>query len=299
MPNLAKITLPTISIITPTYNSERFLEATIQSLLNQNYPALEHIIIDGGSTDGTLDIIRQYESHLTYWISEPDSGMYDALQKGFARSTGSIMAWLNSDDMYPAWTLHSVARIFADLPDVDWITSIRPMIWNSDNLPVDTMALTGFSKTGFFQGEHLPHHSGFKLEAIQQESTFWRRSLWDAAGATLDTTLRYAGDFELWARFYQHTNLVGVRTVLGGFRQHGDQLSQQAAQAYQQEALDALKKYGGKIPTAYYQWQRRNLAPLLRQRFRRLGAQLGICHETQIAVYNQQQKKWQLRKIYI
>jgi glycosyltransferase involved in cell wall biosynthesis len=85
------MSLPKITIVTPTFNSERYLEATIQSLLAQNYPALEYIIIDGGSTDGTVDIIRKYESHLSYWVSEPDNGMYDALQKGFARSTGSIM----------------------------------------------------------------------------------------------------------------------------------------------------------------------------------------------------------------
>lgn len=290
---------PIITIVTPTYNSERFLEDTIQSLLNQNYPALEHIIIDGGSTDGTLDIIRQYESHFAYWISEPDNGMYDAIQKGFAQSTGSIMAWLNSDDIYPSWTLHTVADIFHDLTDVDWITSIRPLIWNEDGIATETMALSGFSKASFFHAEHMPHHTGHKLETIQQESTFWRRSLWEAAGSTLDTTLKYAGDFELWMRFYQHTSLVGVRTVLGGFRSHGNQLSHQQAEAYHTEALSILEKHGGIIPSASYQWKRQNLAPVFRHRLRKLGAQLGICHKTQIAVYNQQQNKWQLRTEFI
>jgi glycosyltransferase involved in cell wall biosynthesis len=293
------MSLPKITIVTPTFNSERYLEATIQSLLAQNYPALEYIIIDGGSTDGTVDIIRKYESHLSYWVSEPDNGMYDALQKGFARSTGSIMAWLNSDDMYPTWTLNTVAAIFADLPDVDWITSIRPMIWSAYGIAVDAMALIGYSKAGFMRGEHLPITDTFTLETIQQESTFWQRSLWDKAGATLDTSLRYAGDFELWARFYQHSNLVGVRTVLGGFRYHGKQLSQQGAAAYQQEALAVLTRYGGKIPAAWKQWKRRSLAPIFRHRFRQLGAQFGICYPAQNAVYNQQRQVWQLHTTYI
>jgi glycosyltransferase involved in cell wall biosynthesis len=291
--------LPTITIITPTFNSEQYLEATIQSLLAQNYPALEYIIIDGGSIDGTRDIIRKYEKHLNYWVSEHDNGMYDALQKGFARSTGSIMAWLNSDDMYPTWTLNTVASIFADLPDVDWITSIRPMIWSASGIAVDTMALTGYSKVGFLHGEHLPIADTFILETIQQESTFWRRSLWEKAGATLDTSLRYAGDFELWARFYQYSNLVGVRTSLGGFRYHGNQLSQQGADIYQQEALNVLARYGGKLPSVWYQWKRHNLAPIFRHRLRRLGAWLGICYPVPIAVYNQHKKAWQLHTAYI
>lgn len=293
------MSLPKVTIVTPTFNSEQFLEATIQSLLAQDYPALEHIIIDGGSTDGTVEIIRKYEAHLSYWVSEPDNGMYDALQKGFAHSTGSIMAWLNSDDMYPTWTLNTVATIFADLPDVDWITSIRPIIWNQDGNAVDTMALLGYSKAGFMHGEHLPTTDTFTLETIQQESTFWRRSLWDKAGARLDTSLRYAGDFELWARFYQHSNLVGVRTTLGGFRYHGNQLSQQGADTYQQEALAVLARYGAKLPSAWYQWKRRNLAPIFRHRLRRLGVQLGICYPAQIAVYNQLKGVWQLHTAYI
>src|SRR5262245_563720 len=131
------MTYPTITIVTPTYNSAPYLEATIQSLLAQHYPALEYIIIDGGSTDGNLDIIERYQSHLAYHVSEPDNGMYDALDKGFRQSTGDIMAWLNSDDMLPTWALHTVADVFSALPQVDWITSIRPLIWNRAGQAVD------------------------------------------------------------------------------------------------------------------------------------------------------------------
>ena len=94
---------PKISIVTPSFNHAQFLEETILSVISQNYPDLEYIIIDGGSTDGSVEIIKKYEQYLTYWISEPDNGQSDALNKGFTRATGDIYGWLNSDDLYKDW----------------------------------------------------------------------------------------------------------------------------------------------------------------------------------------------------
>lgn len=106
---------PKITIVTPTFNRVHYLEDTILSVLNQNYPNLEYIIIDGGSTDGSIDIIKKYESYLAYWISEPDEGFYHAIQKGFNKSKGDIMAWLNSDDKYHPGALKIVSEVFSDL----------------------------------------------------------------------------------------------------------------------------------------------------------------------------------------
>ena len=92
--------LPKISIVTPSFNQAQFIEETILSVLNQNYPNLEYIIIDGGSTDGSVDIIKKYADKIAYWVSEKDSGMYDAINKGFGKSTGEILAWINSDDIF-------------------------------------------------------------------------------------------------------------------------------------------------------------------------------------------------------
>src|SRR3954469_25975702 len=106
------MTLPKISIVTPSFNQEQFLEETILSVLNQHYPNLEYIIIDGGSKDNSVDIIKKYADRLTFWISEPDKGQSDGINKGLCRCTGEIVTWLNSDDCYLEGTLHKVANYF-------------------------------------------------------------------------------------------------------------------------------------------------------------------------------------------
>ena len=110
---------PRISVVTPSFNQSAFLEETLRSVLDQGYPNLEYIVIDGGSTDASADIIRKHAGRITCWVSEKDQGQYDAINKGFARSTGEIMAWLNSDDKYLPWTFSVVGEIFASRPEVE------------------------------------------------------------------------------------------------------------------------------------------------------------------------------------
>ena len=123
---------PKISVVTPVYNQVQYLEKTILSIVNQNYPNLEYIIIDGGSTDGSVDIIKKYEQYLTYWVSESDSGMYDAIQKGFDKSTGEIMCWLNADDVFLYNSLFAVSNVFMNNPSINWITSHHTVIDEND-----------------------------------------------------------------------------------------------------------------------------------------------------------------------
>jgi glycosyltransferase involved in cell wall biosynthesis len=282
-----------ITIVTPVFNGAQYLESTIQSILSQNYPNLEYIIIDGGSTDGTIEIIKRYEKELTYWTSEKDGGMYDALQKGFERSTGAIMGWLNADDMHLPWTLSTVNAVFYDLPDIEWISSLRPLIWNAQGAAVECMALSTFSRQAFRDGAYTPGHRNF-VEIIQQESTFWRRSLWERAGSHIDRNLRYAGDFELWARFYHHAELVGVRTVLGGFRVHGAQITAHHTAAYLNEAINSFHHHVPQSPPNNR--IRSLLRPILGTRVRRTLSRFGWATRGNNAVYDLHAGRWKLRQ---
>ena len=238
--------LPTISVVTACLNRANFLDEAMRSVLDQGYPNLEYAVVDGGSTDGSVDVIRKYESRLAYWVSEKDNGHFHALNKGFARARGEVMAWLNSDDKYTPWAFEVVGEIFARFPEVQWVTSLFPILWDSRGRATRCKYTPGFSKRGFLRGEYLPRPSAYAPYWIQQESTFWRRSLWEKAGGRVDESLRIAGDFELWARFFEHAELYGVGTPLGGFRVHGDQLSTQHHEKYLQICFDILARHGGK-----------------------------------------------------
>jgi hypothetical protein len=237
-------TLPRISIVTPSFNQGRFLEETILSVLGQNYPDLEYVVMDGGSTDGSADIIRKYADRLTYWTSGKDGGHYHAISQGFSRTTGEIMAWINSDDKYMPWTFSVVAEIFAAFPQVQWLTTAYPMHWDGRGRAVTCFYAGGYSRNTFLKGANLPAGSLHVGSWIQQESTFWRRSLWDKAGGYLDNS-SIAGDFELWARFFSHTPLHAATVPLSGFRSHGDQISVNRHREYLDAGEAILGRYGG------------------------------------------------------
>jgi glycosyltransferase involved in cell wall biosynthesis len=215
-------------------------------VLDQGYPDLEYIVIDGGSTDGSAQIAERYAHRLHYWRSEPDGGQYAAINAGFARSSGEIMAWLNADDQYMPWTLSVVGEVFARFPDIEWLTSQYQVIWDERGRAVHCGYHPRFSRRAFFRGMHLPGNIRYHRAGIQQESTFWRRALWDRAGGGVDERLSFAADFELWARFYQHAELFGLSTPLGGFRRHADQKTAGSGRAYHDEAMAALLRHGGR-----------------------------------------------------
>jgi len=200
---------PKISIVTPSFNQAQYLEETILSVINQNYPNLEYIIIDGGSTDNSVEIIKKYEKHLAYWVSEPDNGHGDALNKGFSKATGEIMAWLNSDDKYLPWTLYTVNEIFSKHEAVNWLTGIQGR-FNKKGV----ITHTGMVKKNVYD------YILKDYKWIQQESTFWRRSLWEKAGAKINNSYKLMVDGELWSRFFLLDELWHLDAVIGGYRVH-------------------------------------------------------------------------------
>jgi len=216
-------TYPKLSIVTPSFNQAEFLEQTICSVLDQQYPNLEYIIIDGGSSDGSVEIIQKYERYLAFWSSEQDRGQYHAINKGFEHSTGEIMAWINSDDMYCPWAFKTVGSIFNQVPGCRWLTTLNAFYWNRDGFPAGIRSVGGYSAPAFCDGQNAKFgsiRSGF----IQQESTFWRRDLWQEVGG-LDLSFQMAGDFDLWSHFFGLTELYGTVAPLGGFRIHNQNRS--------------------------------------------------------------------------
>lgn len=221
----------------PSFNQAEFLEAAILSILSQNYPNLEYIIIDGGSMDGSREIIQRYESSLSYWVSEPDNGQYHAINKGFEKATGDILGWLNSDDLHCPWTLKAVATIMTDCADAEWVSSLYPMTWDREGLPASVDRKPGFSSRAVLEGRYRAGNRFYGY--IQQESTFWRRRLWERAGMAVPTDCGLAGDFALWLRFAQYAELDAVNVPLAGFRFQAGQQSR-ADGRYQQDVERAF-----------------------------------------------------------
>jgi glycosyltransferase involved in cell wall biosynthesis len=218
---------PRISIVTPSYNQAAFLRKTLDSVLSQNYPNLEYIVIDGGSTDGSADILREYDARLAYWVTEPDSGQSHALNKGFSRATGEIMTWLNSDDVLLPGSLQAVGEIFARYPQILWLTGQPANLDVQDRLrvfPLKTGRFRALIRRGWYHGRGL----GF----IRQEGTFWRRSLWEKVGESINETRHYAMDDDLWRRFAQYTDLVTVDMRLAAFRAQPEQKTAQSDRYY-------------------------------------------------------------------
>ena len=247
---------PKISIVTVSFNSVKYIEDGILSILNQGYPNLEYIIVDGGSTDGTRDIIDKYNSKISRVIYEPDNGPAEALNKGFKTATGDIMAWLNSDDRLHHNALFAVAEIFTTLKDVEWIMGF-PTWFNAKG--------SCFNEIHYNKGKpyYFPQYIGDNLHlkfarwskwrfamgdfsAIQQESVFWKRSLWEKAGKHIKEDY-IAFDLELWTRFFEHAQLYTTQVLIGGFRVHGDQISFNQQIRYKNESQNFINTFRKKL----------------------------------------------------
>lgn len=203
--------LPKITVVTPSFNQGRFIEDTIKSVLEQNYPSIEHIIVDGGSTDQTTTILSRYTDQIAFWTSEPDGGQTDALVKGFERASGDILCWLNSDDMFEPGALKFVGEFFRDRPDVLFLYG------DSKWVDLENRYLRPKKEHAFNQFIWLHDHNFFP-----QPSCFWRRALYDKVGG-LDKQFDLAMDGDLFIRFAEQTRPIHVRRTLSRMRSYPEQ----------------------------------------------------------------------------
>jgi glycosyltransferase involved in cell wall biosynthesis len=202
--------LPRISVVTPSFNQGRYLEAAMRSVLDQDYPNVEYIVMDGGSTDGSVEIIRRYADRLAYWVSAPDGGQSAAIAEGFRHAQGDVLAWLNSDDVYLPGALDAVARAFADSPETDFVYGARRII-DERGQQIDT-----------YEPPTLLHKYYFTFgQWIPQECAFWRRSLYDRVGG-LDPTMNFSLDFGLFVRMWAKGRFKKITAELGALRSHSE-----------------------------------------------------------------------------
>lgn len=224
---------PKISIITCSYNQGQFLEEAISSVLSQNYPNLEYIIIDGGSTDNSVEIIKKYEKYLTYWISEKDKGQADALNKGFAKATGDIFAWLNSSDIYNPGILHKVAEYWVRYPDCHFLAGDGEHVDSTDT------KIEYYIKVKPYSFKELLHFCGGTY--LPQPSVFFSREAFLQAGG-LNPALYYTMDLDLWLRIVKRHQLHYLPICISKLRRHEDAKTQlEGREACLREASDIIR----------------------------------------------------------
>jgi glycosyltransferase involved in cell wall biosynthesis/SAM-dependent methyltransferase len=223
---------PRITIVTPSYNQGKYIERTVRSVLFQRYPNLDYILMDGGSTDDTVSRLARYKDQFSFFASEPDNGQADAIAKGFARSSGEIMAYLNSDDLLAPGALHFAAKFFEEHPDVDCIYSHRCTVDENDRVVWYWI---------------LPPHQDSLMKRwdfIPQETCFWRRSLFEKAG-NIDTSYHFAMDYDLFVRFMNLGRVRRINRFFGAFRQHSESKTTQLLGILgRREMLKVRQKYG-------------------------------------------------------
>ncbi|SRR6266540_991682 len=278
--------LPLVSIITPSFNQAYYLEATIQSVLSQDYPRIEYIIVDGGSTDGSVDIIKKYSAQdaiprgaspwdsggnssasnhsIAWWISEKDKGQTDAINKGFARATGEILAWINSDDTYNPGAVSSAVKYLQEHPEVGLVYSDCNYI-NENGQTIGRFPAAQTNNRRLREGYvHIP-----------QQTTFFRASLWQEV-APLDPSFYFAMDYDLWTRIASRTQLKYLAgQTWANFRLHTSGKTITADDRCWPEMVRVHYRDGGSffsvIVAKYY--IRKLIAPLWNLRRRRM---LGV-----------------------
>jgi glycosyltransferase involved in cell wall biosynthesis len=232
---------PKITVVTPSFNQVRYIEKTIRSVLDQNYPNLEYIVMDGGSTDGSVEVIKRYHDSLTFWVSERDGGQTEALIKGFERSTGDIQCWLCSDDLFEPNTLKEVAEFFMQNPEAEVVYGHSYWIGPEDEM------LRPKKEHPFSRFIWLYHEN-----YLPQPSTFWRQSVYERVGG-LNPLLQLAMDADLWIRFAHVTQIHQVPRLWSRMRSYPEQKNQRFRTVSNREGQEIHRRYLGDKPDWYLQ----------------------------------------------
>jgi len=247
--NIKKLDLPLVSIITPSFNQARYLEQTIKSVISQGYPNLEYIIIDGGSKDGSVDIIRKYADQLTYWISEPDNGQGEAINKGFTRARGEIVSWLNSDDLYAPDAISQAVEVLTGNPELGMVYGNAVTI-DQYGRPLNDLEF---------------HDWGLEdliiFEMICQPAVFMRYDALEQAGF-LDTSYDFLLDYHLWLRIAQLKKIRYIPKIMAFSRHHPMAKNVCLAPKFGEEAFRILD----------WMYTQPNLEPLVSRNRRRILA---------------------------
>ncbi len=239
--------LPRISVVTPSFNQVAFVDRTVRSVLDQGYAGLEYLVIDGGSTDGSVDLLRRHAGRFAWFVSEPDAGQSAAINKGFARSTGEVLCWLNSDDRFADGTLAFVGRYFADHPGVDVLCGQVRVVDAAGRL-VHELACR-YAGPGhlarYWQGYHM-----------HQPAMFWRRSVYRQIGG-LGESLQVTMDYEYWLRMADAGfAFATVDRVLADATQHAGQKNTDGYVNYRRhQRADVVRRYAR--PWTFRRWDAR------------------------------------------
>ena len=249
-----------ISIVTPSYNHVKFIEKTMLSVLNQTGVDFEYIVVDGGSKDGTVDLIRKYEDRLAWWVSKKDSGQTEAINKGFARAKGDILAWINSDDTYQPGAFVRAATYLNDHPEVGMVYGDANFINESGNV---------IGKFPAAQTDYGRLWRGYVH--VPQQSAFFRADLWRKVGP-LDPSFYFAMDYDLWVRIAKLASLVYIPELWANFRLHGDAKTIASDDRCWPEMLKVHRREGGSnLSVIYAKYLVRKLvAPYINMRRKRM-----------------------------
>ncbi len=253
--------LPLVSIVTPSFDQARYLEAAIRSVLSQDYARVEYIIVDGGSSDGSVEIIKKYEDKLAWWVSEKDKGQTDAINKGFARATGEVLAWLNSDDTYEPGAISAAVRYLSENPEVG-------MVYADCNYINESGRVIG--KFPAAQTDLPRLRRGYVH--IPQQTMFFRAGLWRELGP-LDPSFYFAMDYDLWTRIAARTSIKYVQgQTWANFRIHTSGKTILADDRCWPEMLRVHYRDGGSFfaPIVAKYYVRRLIAPLWNWRRRKM-----------------------------